>query len=529
MENMYLMIENPGVAPEQAFTLLGASTKRGTNNTSIIGKFGTGNKQAVGVCLRNNLSPVVYAGLLRMEFNTRQEIVNDGIKNTEFNRVVVKFSGKDETTGSNRSSSQDLGFVLEHGATEWIDIDLALREFISNALDRSIEQGLHNHIQQFLIDQETANPGFIDSTRKTDTDEYELLQSEIKNYQKIQAKDYKNVIVTIVEENRVRAKSGFTRIFVPLTTDVFKFFTNLDKWFLHFNSPELLDQVMIPTANRGINGNNVVIYRRGVRVREIPLGRVGKPTIPLFDYNLENLHLDEARKTDEYNCTANAVYALKSASVSNLRRIFQAIINQQPVWELGLPNYYKELTAENKKNWQDAWEEVAGSKSIVSIDVRDGGIEGVTIKAESKGYQVYNVNPEFFNMCVELSLPNAYTVLTKDERAGREISEPTPAAINAVDYIWEKIENFQMTNGKCKPQVKIFSMIMNCGSQLLGYQSGDLIYLNRDIVPNEPNAFNPQLLATVLEEIAHYVTGATDNSRDFQDYVINFAIHSITK
>lgn len=39
----FLMIQNPGVAMEEAFYLQGASTKRGGDNAAVIGKFGTGN------------------------------------------------------------------------------------------------------------------------------------------------------------------------------------------------------------------------------------------------------------------------------------------------------------------------------------------------------------------------------------------------------------------------------------------------------------------------------------------------------
>ena len=33
-----------------------------------------------------------------------------------------------------------------------------------------------------------------------------------------------------------------------------------------------------------------------------------------------------------------------------------------------------------------------------------------------------------------------------------------------------------------------------------------------------------RLLKVALEEVAHYVTGATDNSRDFQDYLLDLAV-----
>ena len=41
---------------------------------------------------------------------------------------------------SSRSSAEDLGFVLDYGKQDWNEPALALREFVSNAIDRSIRE-----------------------------------------------------------------------------------------------------------------------------------------------------------------------------------------------------------------------------------------------------------------------------------------------------------------------------------------------------------------------------------------------------
>ena len=84
---MYLMIRNPGVAPVEAFTLLGASNKSGTD---AIGQFGSGTKFGTLALLRANLPPVIYSGLTRIEFGTT-EFDFDGATQE---RVHVKLSGK---------------------------------------------------------------------------------------------------------------------------------------------------------------------------------------------------------------------------------------------------------------------------------------------------------------------------------------------------------------------------------------------------------------------------------------------------
>jgi anti-sigma regulatory factor (Ser/Thr protein kinase) len=52
----------------------------------------------------------------------------------------VRYGGTDPITGVSRSSTEELGFVLDYGKQDWQELALALREFISNAIDRSIRE-----------------------------------------------------------------------------------------------------------------------------------------------------------------------------------------------------------------------------------------------------------------------------------------------------------------------------------------------------------------------------------------------------
>src|SRR5437016_2215774 len=170
----YLKIENVGVCPPEGFTVLGVSLADTSTNEVVIGQFGSGNKHAVAVLLRHDLSPVVFAGTLKLEFGTRPQTVADSQATKEFARVVVKHGGTDPITGASRSSTEDLGFVLDYGKQDWQEVAVALREFVSNAIDRSIrEKG-----------------------------------------------DWSGVKVEIVDEAQVRARRDHTRVFVPMNAEI---------------------------------------------------------------------------------------------------------------------------------------------------------------------------------------------------------------------------------------------------------------------------------------------------------------------
>src|SRR5436305_11309092 len=84
----YLKIENIGVCPPEGFTVLGVSLADTSAHQGVIGQFGSGNKHAIAVCLRSNLSPIVFAGTLKLEFSTKPQTVTDGLASKEFGRVV---------------------------------------------------------------------------------------------------------------------------------------------------------------------------------------------------------------------------------------------------------------------------------------------------------------------------------------------------------------------------------------------------------------------------------------------------------
>lgn len=287
----FLKIENIGVCPPEGFTVLGISLADTSNQQGVIGQFGSGNKRGVAVLLRNQLAPVVFAGTLKLEFSSKPQTVANGLASKEFARVVVKFGGTDPITGANRSSTEDLGFVLDYDKQDWNEVSLALREFVSNAIDRSIRE--HG--------------------------------------------DWSGVKIEIVDENQFRAKRDHTRVFIPLNADVLAFYNNLGKWFLHFSEPDSLGKAILPKRNRNLGEcKAAVIYRRGVRVREFE----SSDTESLFDYNLNDLTIDEACKASDWDVRHHCGRTLANAEKGMLAVLFNHLLNSdRSVWEFTFDTY----------------------------------------------------------------------------------------------------------------------------------------------------------------------------------------------
>lgn len=473
----YLRIENIGVAPADAFTVLGVSMADQSSNAGMIGQFGSGSKHSIALLLRNELQPIVFAGNLKLEFSTRPQVVSDSQATKRFERVVVKYGGTD-FEGVSRSATEDLGFVLEFGRLDWDDIAMGLREFVSNAIDRSIREN----------------------------------------------GDWSTVVVDVVSESQVRAKAGHTRVFVPLTLEVLEFYNNLGKWFLHFSEPESLGKAILPKANRNLGDRKAaVIFRRGVRVREFE----SSDTESLFDYNLDNLSIDESRKAVRHG----AGKALSNADAKTLAILFERLISsEKSYWEFGFdiyslqPGYFDSTEAieSRKKAWQGAFEAIAGEESVLAT-------KATANQLERKGYKPVVAPENLISAAGLYGVKTSSAVLSADELVGREITKATVDAQAAVDYIWDLIEEIGLTNGKDKPEVRSFSSILDAGTMLNGYYRDGIVYINRDLAGDAflvagSKALSDRLLKVALEELAHHTTKSSDNSRDFQDYALEVAV-----
>ena len=99
--------------------------------------------------------------------------------------------------------------------------------------------------------------------------------------------------IEVVDESPGPGEAGPHPCFRAADCRGLAFYNNLGKWFLHFSEPESLDKAILPKKNRNLGDRKAaVIYRRGVRVREFE----STDTESLFDYNLNDLTIDESRK-----------------------------------------------------------------------------------------------------------------------------------------------------------------------------------------------------------------------------------------
>lgn len=479
----YLKIENPGVCPVEGFILLGATSKRLADNDSpyTIGQFGSGNKHALNVLLRAKLYPVVFCGNHKLEFGTKPGRMKALEGETGYNRVVVKHGGTDED-GASVTYTEELSQTDEYGILDWSHLGMAFREFVSNAIDAAI-----------AVNRE-AN-----GTVKW---------------------PWTGVKVELVPEEKVRAKRGWTRVFVPADNEeVIRFYANLGKWFLHFSEPELITQAILTKKARNVDTQcqTAVIYRRGVRVREIDQ----YATESLFDYNLNDLRVDESRNVDDYQCRQAAARAMAKASPEILATWLRSFRVGRSYWEHQFGGYElkpqwgenAEDVATRKANWKKALELVGDS---VVLATKDGPVQTLA----RKGYDALEVPETVVRAAEEYDCATPSKILSADELSGMESFDPTPDAVAAFDWVWEQLERAGMSDGKAKPPLRCFRKVMDGGTVVRGFLRDGVVHVNEDLATGS----SVELRQTVLEEVAHYLTGSKDETRDLQDWAFKLAV-----
>lgn len=459
----YWKIENIGQADHNALTMLGGTTKRESEDNRIIGTFGSGAKQSVALLIRNGVFPILFAGRLRMEYRTKP-IVIGGVAHQS---LFVQLKGKDPE-GANVNREEDLKTTLAFGATDWNDIGMALREYVSNGLDALVESG----------------------------------------------RSHRDLNIELVDDNQVRAKEGYTRVFIPATEEISKYFVNIGQYFLHLGEEKFLGVRVIDKSQRQERELPAKLYRRGVLVRKI---KEIQEIPALFDYNLPDLQLDDSRNFSDYGALSEAARAISNAPEDILVTYLQSFLSGKTYLEHTLDSFQLSCkwynNTEKDARWQGAWRKAFGDLGVACNT--EHGYEVAT----RKGYKAVLLPNRAYEAAKTFGIKTETDVLSDFEARDLTLGEPTADVIRVADAIWEYLASKGRLNGKAKPTLKTFTRGMNAGSVTMGFYHDDIVAINSDIAVG----INANLISTVLEELAHHITGAQDCTRDFQTFAFDVA------
>lgn len=455
----WLMIENPGTVGIELLTVVGASTNRKYAET--IGQFGSGAMHGITLLMRNDIPVRFYSGKNGYTFETSSTTTEDVLGyGHAVNEVVMR-----QIAGGKKV--KPLGFDRDFGSMDWRDVGFAVREFVSNAVDACTVLGLYKDGEKPQI-----------KTRWTD---------------------------------KPSGEEGVTRAFIKATPEIREYCKNFRKNFLVFDPDWDPSVGVIP---KRVPGSNVRIYRKGVLV-----GEFGWKS--LFDYNLNDIAINESRTVLESEARAACSTALANSSVEVLREWMLALSEGKSLFETSaLDAYnihpgYQDNSDSAKANWSEAFASAFGEKGVV-VDS-----DFASTSVERKGFVPVRIPASLRSAFKGGGVKVSEDVLDHFASKNREEVPLTSEQKAEVAAVWDMLVSLGVTKGKACPAVEGYHNVMEGGSDTDGYY--DRVRRVVGVSKETLDASVFELGKVLIEEFGHYITGANDESRDFQDWAFRVA------
>jgi hypothetical protein len=403
---MYISIRNPGVAPVEGYTTLGLSTSADSTINGIIGQFGSGNKHAVNLLLRNGRKIIIYLGTKRLEFGSTIKTVHAPDGSHVYNNATITVDGE----------TQELGYTLEFGKYDWDDVTMALREFISNAIDMTIKlNGDHQHTD--LKISTCAKPKPIDEC---------------------------------------------TCVYIEADDAMMEYVRDLGKFFLHFSGMDLCLKHIPQPSNTPCR-----MYREGVFIRELK-------DHSLFSYNLSDIKIDESRNLDKYKAESIITDELKEFDTDEASMVLEAVRKQDHYLETRL----LEDCYGMRHTTIDAWERAVKSTFTLD-DILCQANPYIVQRVIEEGYNPIPVTTDMLHVLRKQGAQTYKDILDTVSQCEFEVFDGDADDALIEIAVWEGLELFDATGGEEQPIVKYFNDPETSGShRKLGMCKDGIVFIN---------------------------------------------------
>lgn len=242
----------------------------------------------------------------------------------------------------------------------------------------------------------------------------------------------------------------------------------------------------------------------------------------LFDYDIITLRLNESRSADWY-CVENRVISyfcnhcknknilkqiiklFKDINEDNNRQSFEGKLN----WDV-----WSDTTIYKNEDVQAAWRaafiDLYGSNAFVCPNET---LIVSMMKNTGKDAIIFEHN--YAKYLQRLGCPSWKTI-NDDSDEDWIVGEKTSVKY---DDVWNKLDRFNTTK-KPKPRYKTFKQFQKSEEKIHGKVKDDVIYINEDVLGSIEEE------KTLIEEFAHYLSEQKDETRSFQNFLIDI-IHEV--
>ncbi len=305
--------------------------------------------------------------------------------------------------------------------------------------------------------------------------------------------------------------AGATRFYIPATGEIIKAYDTIEDKLLPLGKYEV--ETEMAGTGRAIKNRKkkqLQVFHRGVWIQD-------HKRKSLFDYELDDLKLNESRSADWYTVNSEVARLAAHFTTSQAQALLQAMIRekQDDLYEadvLQSASYYVELDGQS---WTNAFHALFGEKAVLTDDNRF-----LYEKLRAAGKDPVVVTHSGLTALLKAAgVPTVDRVLTREQRDWQTLSEPTENSQKVFDRVWQTLGEAGLHYGAKKPELRIFEEQPGKVCITFGAYTDGRVCINQSIVGSKKER------QACLEELAHHISEASDETREFQAFLLEIADH----
>lgn len=438
MAKAFIMVQNRGEMPVWGIRLLGRSNK----SDDKIGRFGTGLKESIALCVRMGIELVVYSGTRRVDFSTR---TLDG-------QEEICFMLSESTERFTQHEWHGLGMHPNFGHHDWAEPWMILREIVCNAVDESDVEYLHRE----------------------------------------------------VTSDAPSGVAGSTRIYIEATSDMLQAYGSLSSRLRFLGESRHAEvhrneESVVLTKDRH---EDVQIFHRGVWTQT-------RSSLSLFDYQLDQVRLNESRSVDWGDVDQKIGELLCDFSADCALRFLDHVVRQRKsCYESTNAIFWSKIYAgAGDGGWVEAWQRLFGPDHVMCGNSK----RDVDTLERCGKHPVVVTSTDVYEFLRKLGIPTILDAVSETDREILRERQPSGEESGRMHAVWCRFEEAGLTDGEHRP---IYRICQFSDDSIMGRYRDGVVYVAERFVGCEEE------YAILVEEISHYISGAADETRPFQNYLV---------
>ncbi len=304
---------------------------------------------------------------------------------------------------------------------------------------------------------------------------------------------------------------GATRFYIPATKAIVEAYGTIEDKLLPLGHYEV--ETEITGTGRAIKNrkkNKLQVFHRGVWIQE-------NTCESLFDYEIDDLKLNESRSADWYTINTEVSKLVAYYTQPQAQALLHAMLKEKKtdLYEADVvqnASYYVDL---DTQSWSHAFYSIFGENAVLTDDNQ---LYYDKLKKIGKD-PVVVIRSGLRALLRAAGVSTVDQVLTREQRDWESIADPSEATQDVFDGVWNRLVLTGRTFGAEKPELRIFTEAPGKSGITFGSYTKGRVYLNESIVGSKMER------RACLEELAHHISESGDETREFQTFLLELADH----